>query len=157
MKDYQFTISPRKTRVYHLSDIGGNMMISVCDSYWSKRWKILIYDKITQIATVVIEEGGHINGFPGIIEEDLWKNEYKGGRFDYASYRVEYEVLKNGGVMIIYTLQPDGRYWEDDDGFGAENEVELNFFSYIDHTGKFTQPFKIYSIDLNQVFDPKTE
>ena len=47
---------------------------------------------------------------------------------------------------MLWEIQPDGRYWADGDGFGAESDYEIQLYSYLDVQGKFTAPFRIYSI-----------
>jgi len=51
--------------------------------------------------------------------------------------------LKKFKDSVEWTLQPDGRYFEDEDGFGAENCEEITLYSYIDTNGIFTEPFKL--------------
>ena len=39
--------------------------------------------------------------------------------------------------------QPDGRYFEDDDGFGAEKCEEIILYAYLNEKGRVVTPFSI--------------
>ena len=49
---------------------------------------------------------------------------------------------KDGKASVEWTLQPDGGYFEDEDGFGGENCEEITLCSHIDTNGIFTEPFR---------------
>lgn len=46
-----------------------------------------------------------------------------------------------GKASVTWTLQPDGRYWADEDGFGGTDDEEVNMVAYIDTQGKVVKPF----------------
>ena len=39
---------------------------------------------------------------------------------------------------MIWTVQPDGRHWMDDDGFGDEDQPAIALYTFIDEAGRFT-------------------
>lgn len=39
-------------------------------------------------------------------------------------------------------VQPDGLYWEDEDGFGMEDNVEINLCAKFDKNGQFVTKFQ---------------
>lgn len=41
---------------------------------------------------------------------------------------------------MIWTVQPDGRHWMDDDGFGDEDQPAIALYTFIDEAGRFTTP-----------------
>lgn len=49
--------------------------------------------------------------------------------------------FENGRAKFMWQVQPDGRYFADEDGFGAEKCDEIWLYSYIDEKGSFTGPF----------------
>ena len=49
------------------------------------------------------------------------------------------------------SYQPDGFYWADEDGFGAENDSEIVLYADLDAKGVFKGPFRIYSIKGRRV------
>jgi len=100
----------------------------------------LLNDNDPTFARCIVNEHGYIKNSPGIIEGD-WKNElempFDGKvRFSFRIYR-----FKEGKAQVEWTLQPDGRYFEDEDGFGAEHCSEISLCSYMDKEGNFLCPF----------------
>lgn len=89
----------------------------------------------------IVDESGMIENFPGVVDGD-WKKELEfplGRKTQFRFWIYEY---KDGKAAVEWTLQPDGRYFEDEDGFGAENCEAITLWSYIDTKGFFTEPFK---------------
>lgn len=56
----------------------------------------------------------------------------------------------NGVAEVSWQLNPDGRYYMDDDGFGMTDDEEITIYGYVDRTGKPLTKFK-YVEDLNQL------
>ncbi len=46
----------------------------------------------------------------------------------YVRYRNVFEKMPDGRIMMIWQVQPDGRYWADDDGFGGSNDSEVHLY-----------------------------
>ena len=59
-----------------------------------------------------------------------------------AHYRFFVYNYKNGQAEVEWTVMPDGRYFADEDGFGAENCSELIAVAIINKDGKLLKPFK---------------
>jgi len=57
-------------------------------------------------------------------------------------FRTSFEKRETGWIMY-WEIQPDGRYWEDEDGFGGTNDEEVTLFTYVDENGDFTGPFEL--------------
>lgn len=45
-------------------------------------------------------------------------------------------MYRNGVAEVSWMLQPDGRYYQDDDGFGMTDDEEIIIYGRIDRTGK---------------------
>lgn len=89
----------------------------------------------------VVNGDGLIENFPGIEKGDWIKNlEYPLDR--KTQFRFWIYGYKDGKAAVEWTLQPDGEYFEDEDGFGVENCEEITLWSYIDTNGFFTESFK---------------
>lgn len=84
---------------------------------------------------------------------------YESPRESIDIFREEYEFLSNfyptkvffegivycnkdGRASVSWMLQPDGRYFSDEDGFGAEDCTEICLYSHLDEEGNFTEPFQ---------------
>ena len=89
----------------------------------------------------IIDKSGMIENFPGIVDGD-WKKELEFPLGKKTQFRFWIYAYKEGKALVEWTLQPDGRYFEDEDGFGAENCEEITLYSYLDTNGLFTEPFK---------------
>jgi hypothetical protein len=49
--------------------------------------------------------------------------------------------FQDGKATVQWQINPDGRYYEDDDGFGGTSDVEISLWGKIDRTGKVIEPF----------------
>ena len=49
--------------------------------------------------------------------------------------------FKNGMAKVSWQINPDGRYYMDDDGFGMTDDEEITIYGYIDHKGKVASKF----------------
>ena len=83
----------------------------------------------------IVDESGTIENFPGIVDGD-WKNELEFPLGKKTQFRFWIYDYKDGKASVEWMLQPDGRYFDDEDGF------EITLWSYIDTNGFFTEPFK---------------
>ncbi len=89
----------------------------------------------------IINDDGEIQGFPGI-EEGEWTRALEFPLENRIRFGVWLGAYKDGRARFEWTLQPDGRYFEDEDGFGGENCEEITVGSYMDSDGNFTEPFR---------------
>ncbi len=110
-------------------------------------FSVLFTNVEKNISKQLIDSDGNIPHFPGVEFTDVMKAEL--GR-DSLEPRVKYEVifekLDDGRLIMVWTVRPDGRYWMDSWGFGAEDDEALSVYAYIDSEGNFMMPFKLYSI-----------
>lgn len=60
----------------------------------------------------------------------------------YAKFRFNIESYQNGVALVHWTAYPDGLYFADEDGFGAEPNNEVNVYAYIDRDGRTIIPFQ---------------
>lgn len=108
---------------------------------------VYFVDENRGIRKMIIDFYGNIQNFPGIVKEDFWVKEVAPNYLkEQVRFRSEFEKRENGWIFL-WQVQPDGRYWEDDSGFGAENDSEVVLYTYLDMNGDFTGPFRIYKLD----------
>lgn len=87
------------------------------------------------------DENGYFLDFPGVVHGD-WEKKLvfpfePVTRFPFSYNRFQ----EDGFAEFVWMVQPDGSYWADEDGFGAENAVEIELYAKFDKNGKFTTPF----------------
>jgi len=94
----------------------------------------------------IISKKGIINNFPGIHEAQKVISLLNMGSVEpYIKYESRFVCLKNGGFRFLWQIQPDGRYWSDEDGYGFEPDEEIILYADIDCNGKWKSAFRIYS------------
>lgn len=59
-----------------------------------------------------------------------------------AHYPTIIHAYDNGLAQVSWTLNPDGRYYMDEDGFGMTDDIEIRLIGTIDRTGKATDKFR---------------
>ena len=95
--------------------------------------------------------------FPGIENEELVKKYMNLSLEKYARFGICFDKTDDGRRILIWTVQPDGRYWADDDGFGMEDDDEINLYAYVDDDGNFLSKFRIYDIGNIKFFGTDKE
>jgi len=108
---------------------------------------VLFTNKEKNINKQVIDRDGNILNFPGVEYTDMLTEEW--GNREIApvvKYGARFERVDAGRFIMVWTVRPDGRYWMDSWGFGAEDYESLSLYTYIDLDGNFMMPFKLYRI-----------
>ena len=62
-----------------------------------------------------------------------------------ARYRFYVYDFCGGQAQVDWTIMPDGRYFADEDGYGAEDCTELTATGIIDMHGIMIKPFRVIS------------
>lgn len=108
---------------------------------------VFFVDENRGIRRMIIDSRGNIQNFPGVVKEDFWvKHVAPNYLKQQVRFRSDFEKRENGWIFK-WQLQPDGWYWADEGGFGAENDWEVVLYTYLDLNGDFTGPFRIYQLD----------
>lgn len=117
---------------------------------YGKNDEIILTNKLGQ-KKVIVDKNGKIMDFPGIDSEDFWLKEIGDGSISpYVRYRTEFSKCDNNKWMMLWEIQPDGSYWEDEDGFGGNSDQEITLYTYFDDTGTFLAPFKVYRVGIKK-------
>ncbi len=116
----------------------------------------LVYyiDDERSIKNMVINAKGEFCNFPGVIENEFWLKELSdiSALNNKIRFRTSIENF-DGKFAILWNIQPDGRYWEDEDGFGATNDLEITLYSFLDIDGNIAQPFKIFRLGTKTYYE----
>ena len=75
------------------------------------------------------------------LSEDIQEN----ARVQFAMYPTFVEGFRNGVARVRWQINPDGRYWMDDDGFGMTSDIEVEIYGYINKEGKVVGKFRLPS------------
>ena len=116
--------------------------------------EVIFYHRAKKIRRTIVDNTGNICSFPGFAEpERLCKClEKQILPKPVIRFRTDFSQEAPGIFLMIWEVQPDGRYWEDDDGFGGTSDEEVRLYSHIDDMGNFTHPFQIYNIGCKEFY-----
>jgi len=104
---------------------------------------VYFVDEKRGIRKMLVNSRGVIQCFPGFKDkESLQKLVSNAALYPQICFRTSFEKQEQGWKML-WEIQPDGRYWEDEDGFGGTNDEEVTLFTYVDENGDFTGPFEL--------------
>ena len=118
--------------------------------------EIIFENTRTGIRKTIVDDSGRIMDFPGIAHPNLVSLYYRG----YLDRQIRYYShisLLDGQYALIWRIQPDGRYWEDDDGFGGTSEDEIDLYAHIEEDGNFVEPFRIFSVGSSLFYGTEEE
>ena len=90
----------------------------------------------------ITSEDGTFLEFPGVVEGSWRQNLSHTFRekIEFV-FRCRRPSNENDLLDFCWMVQPDGRYYADDDGFGMEDDVEIELVPGFDRQGRFTGPF----------------
>ncbi len=118
---------------YYHSDLGCGMLCFTNKSYESKQ-RILV-NTVLQKAYTIVDNDGNLVSFT---KDDIdWDSvgELENNHDAYnlkTCYYFGIDEYKDGKACVHWMLYPDGRYFTDEDGFGMEDNDEVNVCGVID-------------------------
>ena len=113
-----------------------------------ERADVIFTNPQTGAKRVIVDNNGRILHFPGIEQEAFWTKELGNPNAlkPVVRFRSEFEACGDGRYCMHWQVQPDGRYWADEDGYGWESDAEIILKAYLDRDGRFTGPFHIEQV-----------
>lgn len=141
------------TRPWRIEDIGEDMAVAskVIMEYWKPRYLIdhnakCAYEFMNRWETLCTVELDDIDwdSLNGLPEECIERA--KTLDFHFPSFIRTY---KNGVAEVSWQLNPDGRYYMDDDGFGMTDDEEVTIYGFVNKTGKVLVKFRDIHEDWN--------
>lgn len=113
---------------------------------------VYFVDEARGIRKQIVDSRGCICSFPGIVEEDFWVRQVTPNALQpQICFRTSF-TKRDDRFMMLWQIQPDGFYWADEDGFGAENDPEVTLYAFLDENGDFTGPFRIYQLNTTRYY-----
>lgn len=134
MKEYEFKSSALGGGYYllyreELNGLGGYQNVNM-----------MLYRGDEEFVKEISDKFGNFLDYPGTADGE-WREKLS-GEFYMATRFVSYISRYKGGLALFgWMLQPDGRYWADDEGFGWGKEQEIWLYSLMNHSGDFVIPF----------------
>ena len=105
--------------------------------YWKPRYLVdkrnesaveFLYGTTLQTVTTQDVDWQSLNGLP---DEIVSRARRLDARFPTSVYK-----YKEGVACVSWQINPDGRYYEDEDGYGMTDDEEITLYGYVDRTGK---------------------
>lgn len=112
--------------------------------------EVIFTHRKEHIRRVLVDNDGMIQDFPGFEDPEGIRCHIKGGELPgpQVRFRTNFTKVDGDRFKMVWEVQPDGRYWEDDDGFGGTSDAEVKLYAYIDRQGRFTAPFRLYKVGV---------
>lgn len=136
-----------KEELYKTNDLGEGMGVvyQLINGWWKLRY---ILNNNTKTAFEFMSRGQYLMT---VKEEDIeWstlkelpEDVQNNARTQFAMYPTFVEGFSNGVARVRWQINPDGRYWMDDDGFGMTSDVEVEIYGYINKEGKVVGKFRL--------------
>ena len=136
-----------KERPFEQRNLGEGMVIvnQVIGEYWKPRflmdfeakcaYEFMSLNETLQTVTDADIDWESVKGLP----EDVLRVA-KRHSFHFPGHIYKYS---NGVAEVNWQLQPDGRYYMDEDGFGMTSDNEINLYGAIDRKGRVVRKFSL--------------
>ena len=142
-----------KGREYNFDKLGDDMatLSKSIGGWWKplflldlRAQKAYVFMDEDEILTQVTDDDIDWDSLAGISDEVVERAKKKD-----AGFPTNIRGFENGIAEVKWEINPDGRYWADEDGFGMTRDVEIALFSYIDRTGKPLVKFRYINGDYD--------
>lgn len=107
---------------------------------------IIFINRAKCIRRTIVDRTGVIVGFPGV--EGLENISPQ------ICFRTSIETVPSGRFYMLWEVNPDGRFYSDESGFGMESGEKLRLYAFIDDEGRFEDSFRIYNRGSDSYIDP---
>lgn len=136
--------SERPFEKYGLGD-GMTVVNQVMGEYWKPRFLMdnnaktafEFMDPCERLTTISAEDIDW-SSFKNVPEEAIRRAKRLS-----AHYPTFVRKFENGIASVDWQINPDGRYFMDEDGYGMTDDEEITVYGYIDRTGKPLVKFRI--------------
>ena len=146
-KLYQLLTTDRyRNRPYETNELGEGMAVinETMWGWWKPRFVLNhtaktafeFMDSNERLVTVTTE-GIDFDSLKKLPEEAIERAECFS--FQFPSF---IRGFRNGVARVDWQLNPDGRYYQDDDGFGMTDDEEIDIYGFIDTNGNVLVKFR---------------
>lgn len=145
-KMYQLLTTEHYTKGHYKHDDMGEGMTLVWQVIWSWWKPRFLLDHTTQCAYEIMDANYEL---VTVTDEDIDWDSLKDlpekaiarAERHNAMFPTLIRGFQNGVCEVEWQINPDGKYWMDDDGFGMTNDQEITLFGSMDRTGKVIRKF----------------
>ncbi len=88
----------------------------------------------------ITDEAGFFVDYPGH-EKGKWETALTMNLVPATRFVISVSQFVDGVCRFSWMVQPDGRYWEDEDGFGMTSDIEIWLYALMNEEGQFLTPF----------------
>ena len=123
-------------------------------NYYERGEEIIFTDSETKEQKTIVSKTGCFCNFPGVEDYPDESSEVRGHMADAAKskeirFSAYFEPFGKDQYVVWWTIWPDGRYWEDEDGFGGTNDEEIQLYALMDRHGCYTTPFRLRKVGID--------
>lgn len=117
--------------------------------------EVIFTHRAKGIRRVIVDDDGNICDFPGFAEPEVIASYMEDQELPQpvVFFRTSFERKADGRYLVIWEVQPDGRFWGDEGGFGSSGDPEVKLYSHIDGEGRFTGPFRLYKAGIRTFYN----
>lgn len=143
---YNKLMSPEYQLIYNFEDRGENMTVveEVILQYWKPRFLLdhntqCAYKFMTgnEVLCHVSDDDIDWDSLKGLSEECLRRAHSRDAHFP-----TQIRGFKDGVAEVSWQVNPDGRYYMDEDGYGMTPGEEVQLIGYIDRQGNVVSKFQ---------------
>ena len=153
-KLYQLLTTDRyRNRPYETNDLGEGMAVinETMWGWWKPRYLVIHNTKCAyefidgnQCLLTVSEDDIDWDSLKDLPEDAIGRA--RALSFHFPSFIRHFE---KGVAEVSWQLNPDGRYYMDDDGFGMTDDEEIEIYGFIDQNAKVVVKFR----NINECYD----
>ncbi len=104
------------------------------------RVNMMLYKDDGVFVKEITDTEGSFMDFPGT-EEGEWQDKLVGELISQVRFRSYIKRINDNTFLFAWQVQPDGRYWSDEQGFGMEDDEEIWLYAPMNQRGDFEGPF----------------
>lgn len=150
-----------KERPYEYSDLGEDMAVigETMWGWWKHRYLVNhntkcayeFMDKNQRLCTVTEDDidWESLKALP-----DEAQGRARALSFHFPSF---IRVFKNGVAEVSWQINPDGRYYMDEDGYGMTDDEEIEIYGFIDQNARVVVKFRNINEDYRELDNMRKE
>ncbi len=101
---------------------------------------IMLYRNDEEFVREITDYAGYFIEFPGTVPGP-WTQNVRGKFYQATRFLVGFSSFIDDVSCVAWMVQPDGRYYSDDDWFGMELDEEIWLYALMDRNGTFITKF----------------